>query len=296
MKYWIFVVTEHRSGDKVFSAREILDTRVKDGFWGLGEKTPNRKNLSQGDKVIFYVGLPEKAFAATATLNSPSFHLNDEQRERYGHGLQFYTMDYGVLLTETKLWDKPREVEVMIPRLRFIENKQAWYAYFQGGVREIPEEDFKLIAEGGESQAASKEDLEKQAEFALESHLEEFLFQNWSKIDWGSHIKLYTTDEQNGRQFPAGQWSIDFLAIDETTNDLVVIELKRGKTSDCVVGQLLRYMAWVKENIAVRDQSVRGIIIAREADEALKYAAQPLGDQVKIKTYKVNFHLQSFEP
>ena len=55
--------------------------------------------------------------------------------------------------------------------------------------------------------------------------LEEFLFANWSSIPWPSDLTLYTTDESNGRQFPAGSWSIDFLAIDRSTNDLVVIEL-----------------------------------------------------------------------
>jgi len=49
-------------------------------------------------------------------------------------------------------------------------------------------------------------------------------------------LELYKTDELGGRQFPSGTWSIDFLAIDKDNNDLVVIELKRGKTSNSTVG------------------------------------------------------------
>ncbi|MFQ5891789.1 MAG: PDDEXK nuclease domain-containing protein, partial [Candidatus Methanofastidiosia archaeon] len=100
--------------------------------------------------------------------------------------------------------------------------------------------------------------------------------------------------EQDGRQFPAGTWSIDFLAIDKDKNDLVVIELKRGKTSDSTVGQLLRYINWVKKNVAEKGQNVRGIIIAKDVDEALNYAIKNL-EYVEIKTYKVDFQLLSFE-
>jgi len=140
----------------------------------------------------------------------------------------------------------------------------------------------------------TSKDIESQTEFALETHLEEFIYQNWSNINWGSGIEHYKIDEQDGRQFPAGTWSIDFLAIDKDKNDLVVIELKRGKTSDSTVGQLLRYINWVKENIAEKGQNGRGIIIARDVDKALNYAAKNL-EYVEIKTYKVDFQLLSFK-
>jgi hypothetical protein len=56
----------------------------------------------------------------------------------------------------------------------------------------------------------------------------------------------------------------------------VVIELKRGQTSDATVGQVLRYINWVKANLAAEKQDVRGIIVASDVDEALKYAARGL--------------------
>lgn len=191
-----------------------------------------------------------------------------------------------------------KNVEELVPKLNFIENKEFWFSYFQGGVRQITEEDFKTIIGQRETslveQIVTSKDIESQTEFALETHLEEFIYQNWSNINWGSRIELYKTDEQDGRQFPAGPWSIDFLAIDKDKNDLVVIELKRGKTSDSTVGQLLRYINWVKENVAEKGQNVKGIIIARDVDEALNYAVKNL-EYVEVKTYKVDFQLLSFK-
>jgi len=295
MNYWIFTVTSHREGSETYKAEDIFRLRMEDCFWGLGERTPNRQYLSEGDTVIYYIGIPQKVFGGTATLASPSFRLNDSQKEKYGHGKEFYITDYGVLLKDIDIWHEPKSVKELVPRLEFIENKQFWGAYFQGGVRQITEGDFKTII-GEKSlieQIATSRDIESQTEFALETHLEEFIYQNWEKINWGSDLELYETEEQNGRQFPAGTWSIDFLAIDKSTNDFVVIELKKGKTSDATVGQLLRYISWVKENVTNGAQNVRGIIIAKEVDDALKYAVKNLGN-VGIKTYKVDFQLSSF--
>ena len=105
-------------------------------------------------------------------------------------------------------------------------------------------------------------------------------------------MRLYQTPESNGRQFPADTWSIDFLAKDQETNALVVIELKRGQSSDSTVGQVLRYIEWVRENIAEEDQKVEGLIICRSVDKALKFSVRGLHN-VSVLTYMVNFNLKS---
>jgi hypothetical protein len=227
MNYWIFNVTEHKVGNETFKAEEIFKQRMKDGFWGIGEKTPNRHNLTKGDKVIFYIGFPQMVFAGTATLTSSCFTLNDSQRNKYSNGKQFYSVDYGVLLENVDVWSNPEYVKEVVPKINFIDNKEFWYTYFQGGVRQITEEDYKIIISERQTslmeQIAKSVDIESQTEFALETHLEEFIYQNWTNIKWGSRLGLYKTNEQDGRQFPAGVWSIDFLAIDKDKNDLVVI-------------------------------------------------------------------------
>jgi len=71
MANWIFIATDHRTEN--LTGRQVLELRVADAFWGLGERTPNRKALKEGDRILFYVGAPECAIAATATLASDSF-------------------------------------------------------------------------------------------------------------------------------------------------------------------------------------------------------------------------------
>ncbi|HLG93223.1 MAG TPA: endonuclease NucS domain-containing protein [candidate division Zixibacteria bacterium] len=298
MSYWIFTVTQHKIDGETYFASDILNQRIEDKFWGLGERTPNRRSLQKGDQVIFYVGLPRKVFAASAVLASDSFQLSKNQQAQFDHSKKFYRAEYGVLLEDIQVWSKPRLVEELISILSFIENKENWYSYFQGGVRQISENDFRAITEGRELTLTEKlvrnKEVVSESQFALESHLEEFIDQNWNNINFGSQLTRYEVEDQNGRQFPAGTWSIDFLCIDKTSNDLVIIELKRGKSSDSTVGQLLRYIGWVQENIAKPKQKVRGIIIAKEVDDALRYAVKGLQD-VAILTYKVDFELSVFK-
>ena len=209
----------------------------------------------------------------------------------------FFRAPHGVRLEQTTIWEQPRRVEDLLPVLSFIENKEYWGSYFQGGVRELGERDFQVITEqavhAGPVNPIALPALclpVSEAQFALESHLEEFIDKNWNHINFNKKLKRYKTSEQSGRQFPAGQWSIDFLCLDELTNDLVVVELKRGQTSDATVGQVLRYMSWVEENVAENGQAVKGIIIAREIDEALHYAVKNLA-QIDVLTYQVDFTL-----
>ncbi len=300
MKYpnhWIFIVTTHKdkADGEVFSGEDIFRQRMEDKFWGLGKYTPNRKSLRTGDHVVFYVGNPQMVFAGTAILASESFELIDKQeQEKLAHGKDFYRTEYGVRLENIQIWDSPKNAKDLIVHLKFVENKASWGTYFQGGVRGVSDQDYSAIVEEAkqtaEPEPRTEEEVESASQFALEAHLEEFIDHNWSHINFGRKLVRYQTPEQDGRQFPAGPWSIDFLCTDEETGGFVVLELKRGKTGDVTVGQILRYIGWVRENLSKDGQKVTGIIVAREVDEGLKYAVRELS-HVSLLTYKVDFTL-----
>lgn len=137
--------------------------------------------------------------------------------------------------------------------------------------------------------AEEKEEVERRgsAEFAFERDLQNYLVKNLSIIDPG--LKLYQDEGITGVEFPAGGRFIDILAVDEK-NAFVVIELKVSCGYDRVVGQLMRYMAWIQENQADPGQSVRGIIIAREISKDLTLACSLLSS-VKLYQYELSLKL-----
>jgi restriction system protein len=51
-----------------------------------------------------------------------------------------------------------------------------------------------------------------------------------------------------------------------------VVELKKGRVSDNVVGQIQRYMGYVLEELAEENQTVKGVIIGLEDDLKIRRA------------------------
>ena len=144
-----------------------------------------------------------------------------------------------------------------------------------------------------ETELAEDDLLESEADlgFSLERYLEEFIEENWDRIDFGRPLQLYSgTEGQTGRQYQTGVGIIDFLCEDTSKGDLVVIELKKGRSSDSVLGQCQRYMGWIKQHIARPGQDVCGLIITAEQDEKLKYAllAAPT---LAMRCFQVSFRL-----
>jgi len=138
---------------------------------------------------------------------------------------------------------------------------------------------------------SSISDSEAASEFAYESDLKNFLAKHLSVLE--PDLRLYEEEGITGIEFPAGGRFIDILAVDGS-NYFVVIELKVSRGYDRVVGQLLRYMGWVKSNLADSNQGVRGIIVARQITEDLMLACQPLPNvalyeyELSISVRKVN--------
>jgi hypothetical protein len=144
---------------------------------------------------------------------------------------------------------------------------------------------------GADDEAA----LEQSAEFVLEAHLEEFLLGNWKAIRWGRPLELWASpDGQSGHQLVTPVGRLDFLCIDPLADTLVVVELKRGRPSDRVVGQAARYMGYVRTHLAKPGQQVEGLIIARDAEEALRYAVAAFPG-LQLMTYEVTFQLSTVE-
>jgi len=150
-----------------------------------------------------------------------------------------------------------------------------------------------LIAAGvpPPSLIATDETIEDPLAFAMEKHLEDFLTRNWAQTELAKEYDIYEEDgEYVGQQYPTDTGPIDILAISKDKKTLLVLELKKGRASDPVVGQILRYMGYVREELAEDDQSVKGIIIAREDDQRIRRALAVVPD-VDLYRYLISFKL-----
>ncbi len=169
-----------------------------------------------------------------------------------------------------------------------------------------PEDSDPLGASGSPSQSSSPTlgasptilPVQDGGPFTMESHLEDFLVENWENTPLSKDLGLdILTDEKTGETIgiqyrtDVGHNRIDMLCRNNKTNGYTVVELKRDKTSDEVVGQVQRYMGWVKRNLA-KGQPVDGIVICHEVDENLKYALT-VAPNIQFFLYQVSFKLEA---
>jgi hypothetical protein len=144
-----------------------------------------------------------------------------------------------------------------------------------------------------ESAEESDDEVLGPRSFSLERQLQEFLRENWERTPLASEWGIYEEDgEEVGYEYAcAGAGSIDILAHHKTKPAWLVIELKRGRSSDTTLGQVLRYMGWVKAHLARAGEEVKGLIISHTGDQKLNYALAPISG-VELMTYEVDFRLR----
>lgn len=138
---------------------------------------------------------------------------------------------------------------------------------------------------------ASDASVQDVAAFALEKHLEEFLVTNWSSTELGKTWDIYEDESGKvGKQYQTDTGPLDILCVRKDKKALLVVELKLGRPSDAVVGQILRYMAFVREELAEDYQEVRGIVIALEDDQRIRRALAMV-PSVEFYRYQISFKL-----
>jgi restriction system protein len=133
--------------------------------------------------------------------------------------------------------------------------------------------------------------VENPSAFALEAHLEHFLVRNWSHTQLGKDYDIYEEDGIKAQQYQTDTGPLDILAISKDKKHLLVVELKKGRASDVVVGQTLRYMGFVHDELAEEGQTVLGAIIAHEDDQRIRRALK-MTPTITFYRYQISFRLE----
>jgi hypothetical protein len=139
-----------------------------------------------------------------------------------------------------------------ILRRRFLRIKSDYEAFLAG-------QGLAVLDDAGEEVASD--------EFALEAHLRDFLAKNLDRVEPG--LRLYSSPQAGGIEFPVGRGRIDILAVDRA-DKFVVIELKLSHGRNKTLGQLLYYMGWVDQHLG--QGPCRGFIIASNISDQLAMA------------------------
>jgi hypothetical protein len=215
--------------------------------------------------------------------------------------------DGGVELYPMKEWLRRNPAHLATPtdanaktsrQLLGILKKQGWHV-------EESQDEVRLFAPGSVSTQAVEEVLgeavleedssESALAFGLEAQLRDFIAHNIRTIPIGSRLlRLYSDGSgRNGIEYPTDVGPIDILAVDEG-GEFVVFELKLERGPDRALGQLARYMGWVRTHLSSSGE-VSGVIVARTIDERLRYAVAVM-PRVTLLEYEVSFQVRETPP
>ena len=245
---------------------------------GLNQVIRFWRDIQPGDRVIARGG--RKRIIDVGTVDGPAFYDPQRGRERAEiGGAQIY--EYFLPMR----WDG-------------IEREFPDQVFGMLTVYELPEEKSRQLVNAGPDESSPElpsegigdSESNREQSFALEKHLEEFIVSNFHRVFNGKLEIPRDSEGFTGQQYRTDVGIIDILARDKQTGDYVVIELKRGQASDATVGQILRYMGWVREHLCIEPQGVQGILICQEADDRLEYALSMMPN-VGVKFYQIEFRL-----
>jgi len=122
--------------------------------------------------------------------------------------------------------------------------------------------------------------------FESEASLQDYLSNNWGELPFFKNWEIYTPNLFSKGKFNTNEiGEMDFLARHKTEPKWLVIELKKDQSSDATVGQILRYMGWVRKNLAEKRYTVEGVIVAGSEDDKIQYALICI-DNVTLKIYQ----------
>jgi predicted RNA-binding protein len=146
-RYFVFIVNDAQGVHGRMPAREIYEQLMQISAWGIGERTPCRKDLCKGSRVVFYqAGKGGQRFIGTATVASELRSMStDRAAERRTVGIE--PAKYDLDLADIDIWEETKPVVDMVQRLEFISNKDHYGIHFQGGVKHIDEADYYTIIE-----------------------------------------------------------------------------------------------------------------------------------------------------
>ncbi|MDA8351298.1 MAG: endonuclease NucS [Pseudomonadota bacterium] len=219
------------------------------------------------------------------------------------HSVVIPREDGGVEVHPLKEWLRQHPEEVpngLDPTLSTSHQLRSALSRLGWTMQETPTE-IRLIKSSGRADIEAVQELfdpedgaeEESSEpyFTLEYQLRDFLASNLPTIPIdGRRLRLYVDPSgRDGVEFPTAVGPIDILAVDEK-GAFIVFELKRARSPDMAIGQLARYMGWVRQTIG-KDREVFGVIVAKSIGEKLRYAVSVVPN-VSLFEYEVEFPLR----
>lgn len=189
-----------------------------------------------------------------------------------------------------KWYDFTIKKSYLSPQLRkslSIGTVQAWVDYKDSEKQAAFEDELSRLSKGEFPDHSTQEVFDDEIRFQAEMELEDFLEKHWGKTSFAKDYDFVTRQMQLD---DAGR--LDILARSKDGNEYLIIELKLGRASDRVVGQLQAYMGYLQSSdFCANGERVRGVIIGSTEDAKIRHALK-VTNNIEFFVYEMQFNLK----
>ncbi len=249
MAYWIFSNKQDGTyAGNVWDMAKIRDS----GRYSIRESEKNRKRVNIGDTV--YMRIYGRSIIGKFVVGS-EWEKAPKEEQKWKNVLGYFQM------TEIEWWSRT------LPQVLILNDLSV--KDFRSRITAMTKEDSIMVEVAHRVYARLGFGEADDNIMILEKGLEEAIKPNLGQLG----LRLAGKGIQQQFRMGLGVGQSDLVCQDEN-DDLVVIEIKKGMTSDQALGQLMRYVGWLQENVAVKGQKVNGWIVAGDYDEQLRLAAK----------------------
>ena len=156
MACYLFNFTK-KGSEKGKPLRDQAAALLKIKLWGIGPKTPNKDRLAPGDRILAYVGAPEKLFIGEATISNGFHDWTPGEATAYMGKPAGRGFPAGVTFSEADVWDTPVPLDSVWSKMPTSAKGKKKPLFL--GVRAIKREDFEtVLAEAAETPPPEPED------------------------------------------------------------------------------------------------------------------------------------------
>lgn len=164
---------------------------------------------------------------------------------------------------------------------------QAWVGYSDQDKQDAFDKELGLLTSGHFPNADRQERFDEEIRFNAEKELEDFLEKHWQKT---SFAESYDFVARQMDLDDAGR--LDILAKSKDGREYLIIELKLGRASDRVIGQLQSYMGYfLTSGYCGNGETVRGVIIGSADDAKVRHALK-VTNNIEFYVYEMQFNMK----
>jgi restriction system protein len=164
---------------------------------------------------------------------------------------------------------------------------QTWSDSKYGDTEVSFEDEIARLARGEFPNTITQVIFDEEIRFEAEMELEDFLEKHWEKTSFAKDYEFIMRQMQLD---DAGR--LDILARNKNGTEYLIIELKLGRASDRVVGQLQTYMGYLQSSdFCSNGETVRGVIIGATEDPKIRHALK-VTNNIEFFVYEMQFNLR----